>query len=62
MMRQKFFQLMSAVALVAVFALGAQAAPKVDPQLRLKLSAAKASDLFGVILTFRGERVTDSQV
>ena len=62
MKRQKFFQLMSAVALVAVFALGAQAAPKVDPQLRAKLAKASATDLFGVILTFKGERVTDAEV
>ncbi|HEX8285509.1 MAG TPA: S8 family serine peptidase [Pyrinomonadaceae bacterium] len=62
MKRQKFFQLMSAVVLVAACALGAQAAPKVDPQLRAKLTTAKAADLFGVILTFKGERVTDAEV
>ncbi|MCA1615101.1 MAG: S8 family serine peptidase [Acidobacteria bacterium] len=62
MMRQKFFRLMSAVALVAAFALGAQAAPKVDPQLKARMATAGATDLFGVILTFEGERVTDAQV
>jgi serine protease AprX len=62
MKRQKFFQVLSAFALVAVFALGAQAAPKVDPQLKSKLSIAKPTDLFGVILTFKGERVTEAQV
>src|SRR5687768_6626040 len=62
MKRHRFFQAVLAVALGALCTLSAQAAPKVDPQLGLKLQAAKASDLFGVILTFRGERVTDSQV
>jgi hypothetical protein len=54
---------LSAVALgVAFFASGAQAAPKVDPQLKSKLLTAKPTDLFGVILTFKGERVTEAQV
>jgi serine protease AprX len=50
------------VALGALSGLSAQAAPKVDPQLRAKLATAGAADLFGVILTFKGERVTDAQV
>ena len=62
MKRQKFFQVVLAVALCGLFATGAQAAPKVDPQLSARLASAKADDLFGVILTFRGERVTDAQV
>lgn len=62
MNRQKLFQSILALALVVVFALGAQAAPKLDPQLGTRLRAAKATDLFGVILTFKGESVTDSQV
>jgi serine protease AprX len=62
MKRQNIFNVIIAVALGIVFAVGAQAAPKVDPQLKSKLSTAKATDLFGVILTFKGERVTDSQV
>ncbi|HEY0170597.1 MAG TPA: S8 family serine peptidase [Pyrinomonadaceae bacterium] len=62
MKRQKFFRALSAVALVAVFSVCAQAAPKVDPELKSRLSEASATDLFGVILTFEGERVTDSQV
>ena len=37
MKRQRFFRLASAVALGVVFAAAAQAAPKVDPQLKLKL-------------------------
>ena len=62
MRRQRFFRLMSAVALGVIFAAAAQAAPKVDPQLGARLAGAKATDLFGVLLTFRGQRVTDSQV
>ena len=62
MKRQRLFQVMLAVALGALFAFSAQAAPKVDPQLNAKLAGAKAGDLFGVILTFKGERVTDAQV
>src|SRR5215210_7613541 len=62
MKRQRFFQLMLAVALGVLFTVSAQAAPKVDPQLKLKLTAAEPTDLFGVILTFKGERVGDEQV
>jgi serine protease AprX len=63
MKRQRFFQALTAFALVVTFfGSRAQAAPKVDPQLRAKLVTAKATDLFGVILTFKGERVTDSEV
>jgi len=63
MERQRFFQVLSAAALVVAFCVsGAQAAPKVDPQLRAKLVGAKPTDLFGVVLTFKGERVTESIV
>lgn len=63
MKRQRFFQVLSAAALVvAFFVSGAHAAPKVDPQLRARLVNAKATDLFGVVLTFKGERVTESIV
>ena len=62
MKRQNFFHLVIALALGAFFASGAQAAPKVDPQLKARLAQASATDLFGVILTFKGERVTDAQV
>jgi serine protease AprX len=62
MKRQKLFQTLLALALGVVFALSAQAAPKLDPQLGSRLQSAKAADLFGVVLTFKGERVTDSQV
>ncbi|HWS90183.1 MAG TPA: S8 family serine peptidase [Pyrinomonadaceae bacterium] len=62
MKRQEIFNVIIAVALGVLFTVSAQAAPKVDPQLKLKLTAAGPTDLFGVILTFKGERVTDSQV
>src|ERR1044072_187016 len=62
MKRQRFFRLMLAVALGVVCAAGGQAAPKLDAQLKSKLLSAKPTDLFGVILTFKGERVTEAQV
>ena len=62
MKRQKSFNVIIAVALGVVFTLSAQAAPKVDPQLKSRLLTANPADLFGVILTFKGERVTDAQV
>lgn len=40
----------------------ALAAPKIDPELSLKLASAQPGALFGVILTFQGERLTDEQV
>ena len=40
----------------------ANAAPKVDPSLSARLQTAQAADLFGVILTFSGDRVGDAQV
>jgi serine protease AprX len=62
MKRQKLFHALFALALAAAFAAGTQAAPKLDPQLTSRLQASKATDLFGVILTFKGERVTDAEV
>jgi serine protease AprX len=63
MKRQRFFQALTAFVLaVTFFGSSARAAPKIDPQLRAKLVTAKATDLFGVILTFKGDRVTDSEV
>ena len=62
MKRQNFFNVIIAVALGVLFTVSAQAAPKVDPQLKSKLALANPTELFGVILTFKGERVTDSQV
>jgi serine protease AprX len=62
MKRQGFFRLLLAVALGVLFTLSAQAAPKVDAQLRAKLSTASPGDLFGVLLTFKGERVSEAEV
>ncbi len=62
MKRQGFLRLLLAVALGVLFTVSAQAAPKVDAQLKTKLLTASPSDLFGVLLTFKGERVTDAQV
>jgi serine protease AprX len=61
MKRQKFFHALFAFALLAVLGLSAQAAPKVDPQLSAKLAHAAPTDLFGVLLTFNSDRVTDDQ-
>jgi serine protease AprX len=62
MKRQRFIHALIALALAVVFNAGAQAAPKVDPQLSSRLAAARPTDLFGVVLTFKGERVTDSEI
>ncbi|MFL6332733.1 MAG: S8 family serine peptidase [Pyrinomonadaceae bacterium] len=61
MKRQRFFQSLLAVALGVLFTAGAQAAPKIDPQLKSKLAVAGPADLFGVLLTFKGERVSEAQ-
>ncbi|HYN86517.1 MAG TPA: S8 family serine peptidase [Pyrinomonadaceae bacterium] len=47
---------------LVVTASAAHAAPTFDPALAARLRAADASKLFGVILTFDGDAVTDSQV
>ena len=67
MKRHEFFQKLFHAALaftlgVVFFAVAVRAAPKVDPQLSAKLAGAQPGDLFGVILTFKGERVTDADV
>jgi serine protease AprX len=63
MKRHKLFTFIVVGALAVAFcARAAQAAPKLDPQLASRLQAAQGSDLFGVILTFHGERLTDAQV
>jgi serine protease AprX len=48
--------------LLTIFAGASLAAPKVDPELGARLRGAKSGAQFGVILTFHGNRVTDSQV
>lgn len=44
------------------FAGAARAAPKLDPELTARLSTAPSSRQLGVILTFHGPQITDSQV
>jgi serine protease AprX len=38
------------------------AAPSVDPELGVRLAAAAPTDVFGVLLTFHGDRVADEHV
>jgi serine protease AprX len=45
-----------------VLASASHAAPKVDPELNARLKAVQQSAQLGVILTFQGSRVTNSQV
>lgn len=62
MKRQKIYSVLFTIMLCVVCGVGVEAAPRIDPQLSLRLQTAQAGDLFGVILTFDGERVTDEQV
>lgn len=48
--------------LVTLFSVAGLAAPKVDPDLATRLRVAKSGAQFGVLLTFHGSRITDSQV
>ncbi len=48
--------------LVTVLTGTSLAAPKLDPELGARLTSARSSAQFGVILTFQGTRVTSSQV
>jgi hypothetical protein len=50
------------VMLFVSFAGAANAAPKLDPELSARLALARPTDQFGVILTFEGDQVTQSQV
>lgn len=55
----------SMLALILVlgsFAATASAAPRLDPELTTRLASAAGTARFCVILTFSGDRVTDSQV
>ena len=52
---------LAALAALASFS-QAHAAPTVDPELRARLPLTSADKQLGVILTFRGDRVTDAQV
>jgi serine protease AprX len=50
------------VALFTLFKVVSLAAPKLDPELGARLKTAQSGAQFGVILTFQGTRITDSQV
>jgi serine protease AprX len=59
----KYRNLILAIVMIcAGFAVQASAAPRVDPELAARLSVARPTDQLGVILTFYGNSVTDSQV
>jgi serine protease AprX len=59
----KFRALVLALILLpAALAASATAAPKLDPELAAHLAVAAATRQFGVILTFHGDHITDSQV
>ena len=48
--------------LITLFTVASMAAPKLDPELGARLKTASSDAQFGVILTFQGARITDSQV
>lgn len=52
---------LAALALI-VFATASFAAPKIDSELASRLKVTQPSAQFGVILTFSGDKVTDSQI
>lgn len=62
MKRQRLILIAGLVMFSFANAVTAHAAPKVDPNLAARLQTAKPADLFGVILTFNGDRVDDTQL
>jgi serine protease AprX len=50
------------IAMLTIFTGASLAAPKVDPELTARLKSVQQSAQLGVILTFQGNRVTNSQV
>lgn len=54
--------MLALVLMLGGFAVAAPAAPRVDPELTTRLASAQATAKLCVILTFSGDRVTDSQV
>ncbi|HKO96766.1 MAG TPA: S8 family serine peptidase [Pyrinomonadaceae bacterium] len=62
MKRQRL--ILIAILIVSSFATAAtlNAAPRADPNLAARLQTAKPADLFGVILTFNGDRVEDTHL
>ncbi len=57
-----FCSLFAALTLTLATATAAPAAASVDPELSARLPHTPAARQLGVVLTFRGDRVTDSQV
>ncbi len=64
--RRAYFSRLAATALIAglahVWAGVARAEPTVDPELAARLAVADPGDQFGVLLTFHGDRVTETDV
>ena len=54
--------IIAALMTLILFAGASLASPKVDPELSLRLASARPDALFGVILTFQGNTLTDEQV
>ena len=60
--RKAALALVLLIAAVVGSATVVSASPKVDPALSSRLKTAMATDLFGVILTFNGDRVNEVQL
>ena len=54
--------LLALAMMLAIFAVQATAAPKIDPDLAARLSVAQPNAQLGVVLTFNGNTITDAQV
>jgi serine protease AprX len=54
--------LLALIAMLTIFMGASLAAPKIDPELNARLKALQSNSQIGVILTFQGTRVTNSQV
>src|SRR4051794_3960347 len=50
------------IAMLTIFMGAGAASPKVDPELTARLKAVQQSAQLGIILTFQGSRITNSQV
>jgi serine protease AprX len=63
-MRHQRFTHSLILAIISIFILasGSVAAPKVNPELKARLASLESGAQVGVILTFHGNRLTDSQV
>jgi serine protease AprX len=54
--------MLALIAMLTVFTGASLAAPKIDPELAARLKTVQQSAQLGVVLTFQGTRVTNSQV